>query len=206
MRITERILIVAIFIAVILKFSLISGGNVLMLWSVTILSSIYYPFGFLFFNQIRLRNIFKKASYKGVTTQKIVFALIAGLGLSIICIGSLFKLLNLTGADQMLFIGVIITSVVFVISLIVILTKKEVYAQLILRRASFIGIIGVALLLTSELRIVKLQYRNHPSYIEAYTKYLADPRNEELQKKKEIEYYKIVLTEEEFKIYEESTK
>jgi hypothetical protein len=204
MKMTEKILVVAIFIALILKFSLIPGGDLLLLWATTILSCIYYPFGFLFFNQIRLRSIFKKASYQGVTGQKIFFAVVAGLGLSIICIGSLFKLLSLTGSNEMLLIGIMITSVVLVISLVAIFIKKDVNAKFILWRLGVIGIVGLVLLMTAELSIVKAQYRNHPDYIEAYAKYFTDPKNEELRKKKEVEYYKTVMTEEEFKMYEDS--
>ena len=40
--------------------------------------------------------------------------------------------------------------------------------------------------------------------IEAYSNYLADPRNEELYKKMELERNRITLTDEEFESYEES--
>ena len=63
---------------------------------------------------------------------------------------------------------------------------------------------GIFLIFTSELSIVKFQYRNHPDYIEAYTNYVADPRNEELYRKVELERNRIRLTDEEFKRYEES--
>jgi hypothetical protein len=60
-----------------------------------VLTVIYYPFGFLFFNQIRLRDIFKRAAYKDTNAYKIIIAIITGLGFSTICIGSLFKLSSL---------------------------------------------------------------------------------------------------------------
>lgn len=128
-----------------------------------------------------------------------------GLGLSIISLGSLFKLLNLSGADEMLMIGLIVTSIVLIISLTLFLKNNDTNSKFTLWRVSIIGGIGVILMLTSELSIVKFQYRNHPDYIDAYAKYLSDPRNEELQKKKEMEYYRIILTEEEFRMYEKST-
>ena len=205
MKILEKILAFGILISLILKFSLISGGDVLTLWTTLILACIYYTFGFLFFNQIRLRHIFKKASYKDVSALKIIFAIVTGLGLSIISLGSLFKLLNLSGADEMLMIGLIVTSIVLIISLTLFLKNNDTNSKFTLWRVSIIGGIGVILMLTSELSIVKFQYRNHPDYIDAYAKYLSDPRNEELQKKKEMEYYRIILTEEEFRMYEKST-
>ena len=205
MKIFEKILAIAIVISLILKFSLIPGGDILTLWTTLILACIYYPFGFLFFNEIRLRHIFKKAAYKNVTVKKIIFGVLTGLGLSIICVGTIFKFLLLTGGDQMLLLGLIITSIVLIISLTLFLKNKDTNSKFILMRSSIMGGVGVILILTTELSIVKLQYRNHPDYINSYAKYLSDPKNEELRKKREMEYYRITLTEEEFKKYEKST-
>jgi len=204
MRILEKILAIAALIALILKFSLVSGGDFIALWTMLILACLYYPLGFLFFNQIRLRDIFKKTSYKNVTAPRIIFAISTGIGLSAIVVGSLFKLLNFSGADEMLLSGLIVTTVVFVIALTLLLKNNDTNSKFILWRVGLIGGIGIFLLLTSELSIVKFQYRNHPNYVEAYTNYLADPRNEELYKKMELERNRIRLTGEEFKRFEES--
>jgi hypothetical protein len=204
MKILERIVATVIVMALIMRFSLISGGDILALFSMLILAALYYPLGFLFFNQIRLRHIFKKAAYKNVTALRIILAIVTGLGLSTIVMGSLFKLLNYTGADAMLFSGLIVTAVVLVISLILLLKNNDTTSKFILWRVGIIGVVGIFLILTSELSIVKFEYRNYPNYIEAYKNHMADPGNQELYQKVELERNRIRLTDEEFKRYEES--
>jgi hypothetical protein len=206
MRTLEKIIAIGILLSLILKFSLISGADMIFMCTMLILACIYYPFGFLFFNQIKLRHIFKKVSYKNVTTLKIIVAVITGLGLSAIVVGALFKLLHLSGADQMLLLGLIMTAVTLVISLILLFNQNDPTSKFILWRVGIIGAIGIFLLLTPALSIVKFQYRNHPKYIEAYSNYVSDPTNEELYRKMELERERIILTEEDFKRYEESAK
>lgn len=204
MKILEKILAFGIVTALILKFTLIPGGDTLTLWTILLLACLYYPLGFLFFNQIRLRHIFKKDVYKNLTALKIVFAAVAGLGLSIVCIGILFKLLQLTGADQMLLMGLVLSIIVFVVSMFLFLKNKDVISKSVLKRISIIGGVGFFLLLTPELSIIRFQFRNHPAYIEAYANYLNDPTNDVLRKKEQVEYYRIRLSEEELKMYEKS--
>jgi hypothetical protein len=204
MKTLERILAIGILIALILKFSLVPGGDTLTLWTMMLLACIYYPLGFLFFNHIKLRSMFKSTSYKNVTISKIVFSVVTGLGLSIIVVGSLFKLLNFPGANTMLLSGLIITAIVSVISITLLIKNNDATSEFVLWRAGIVGGIGVFLILTSGLSIVQFQYRNHPDYIKAYTNYLADPQNRQLFKKMELERYRIKLTDEEFKIYQES--
>lgn len=54
--------------------------------------------------------------------------------------------------------------------------------------------------------IIKFQYRDYPDYIKAYENYLSDPKNESLKNEKDIQYYKMVMTEEEFKSFLEYEK
>jgi hypothetical protein len=204
MKILERILAIGIVLALIMKFSLTPGGDIIAFWTMLVLACLYYPLGFLFLNQIRLRHIFKKVAYKNVTALRIILAIVTGIGLSTIVVGSLFKLLNYVGADAMLLSGLIVTAVVLVISFKLFLKNNDTNSKFILWRVGIIGVIGIFLILTSELSIVKFQYRNYPDYIEAYTNYLADPRSEELYKKVELERNRIRLSDEEFKKYEES--
>ncbi len=205
MRILEKILALGILAGLVLKFSLISGGDILTLWSTLLLACIYYPFGFLFFNQIRLRHVFKKIAYNDISALQVIFAIVTGIGLSVICVGSLFKLLSLTGANQMLTIGFVVTVITLTISAILFIKSKGIASKFTIWRTSIGGVIGLILLLTSEISIIKLQYRNHPDYIRAYEKYLENPKNEVLSQEKEREYYRIILTDEEFQLYEKNT-
>ncbi len=203
MRLTEKILVGIIIIALLLKFNLVSGGESLLLWATVLLSCIYFPLGFLFFSQIRLRNIFKKGAYIQASAGQIIFASLAGLSFSIICIGSLFKLFYFAGAGTMLITGSGMAIIILIIALILV-TKKNTSAKPIVIRAVISGVIGITLLFTSGLSIVRLQYRNYPDYVRAYEDYVNDPRNPELERIKQREYYKVILSKEEFELYERS--
>lgn len=198
MRLAEKILAIAFVLGIILKFSLVGIGDEIALFSMLILACIYYPLGFLFFNQIRLRNVFKKKAYENITTGNIVVGVLVGIALSIICIGILFKLLILPGAGEMLMIGVVST----VFLSVVVATIKSLNTKFILIRMLSLALLGGGLFFTSELSMVKLQYRNHPAYIDAYVKYKEDPRNEILRNKLDFEDHRVWMSEEEFKEYE----
>lgn len=201
MRLLEKILAIGVLVSVILKFGLIPGGEISLLASTLLVTIIYYPFGFLFFNQIRLRDTFKKAAYKNVTALTVILSIITGIGLSITCVGSLFKLFHFAGANEMLTVGLITIFIVSLVAVVSFMRQNEMDSKFLLMRTGIIGSIGMVLLILTEMDLVKIQFRNHPAYIKAYTEYLKNPNDEESLRKKELEYYRIVLPEDEFKGY-----
>lgn len=206
MNLLEKLLVTLAVVGVILKFSFVLGGDELLFLSMSVLSCLYYLFSFLFFNRIPLRNIFKRDAYNGVSAWTIVTTAVCGLGLSIICIGSLFKLLTFMGANQMLAIGLGITAVILAISVIRFLRKRDPTEKVMLWRTGIALIVALTLLLTPNVSIIRLQYRNHPAYIEAYSRYLQEPTNEALIRKKDLEYHRITMSPEEFTLYEKMRK
>lgn len=203
MRLLEKLLFAGVLVSTALVFLLIPPGEELTMLFALALAALYYPFGFLLLNQIRLRDAYKKSSYENLTGGKITLSVVVGIALSIVCIGALFKLMSLPGANEMLMIGTIATVSFSVVLAVLLFSKKGVNNKYILVRTVIASVIGGFLFFTSGLTLVKLQYRNHPAYIEAFAKYAADPKNEELWKQKQLEYYRVRLTEEEFKEYEQ---
>ncbi len=197
----EKIILILIVIALIMKFSLIPGGSVLVGISLTILSIIYYLLGFAFFNGIRLRHVFKKQSYKGISALRVIGGIGTGMGLSTIIIGIQFKLLHVAGADMMLKVGLGTTIVILFIAFIKFLKAKDEFYKLIFSRIAIIGGLGLILAVLPALTLTKIQFRNHPEYIEAYKEFLNDPQNEELRKKKDEEFLKTTMTDEEIEMY-----
>jgi hypothetical protein len=206
MKVLEKILALSVVVSLTLKFALIPGGDTLVFVALTTLACIYFPLGFFLFNHIRIRRIAKEDQFKNLSPQKIIFAVIAGMGLSVICTGMVFKFLRLIGANEMLVIGTAITFVVFIIALIGTLKTQDTYSKFILTRAAIIGSFGIILLVLSPLSIVKLQYRNYPAYVKAYENYLSDPGNVEFQRTEQMEYYRTLLNETEFNRYQKSQR
>jgi hypothetical protein len=199
MKIVEKIAAILSIIGLILMLSLIGGGAELMMVSLLTLGGIYFPLGFLLLNQISVLNYLKrKESFVSLTTTQIVLGVITGIALSIVCIGILFKLLTLPGANEMLMFGVLIS---IIISTIVVILRSKVSASAILIRTVIFNIAGIILFFTSSLSIVKFQYRNHPAYIDAYVNYLEDPGNSAVRDKLDLERNRAWMSEEEFRKY-----
>ena len=93
MKLTEKILYALVLIALIMKFCLVPGGGVLFVLTMSSISIIYFTFGFIFFNGIRFRKIFKKEAYAETTPWRLVGAVATGLCLSELVIGILYKFL-----------------------------------------------------------------------------------------------------------------
>jgi hypothetical protein len=147
MRLLEKILAIGVLVSLILRFNLIPGGDISLMAATMILTIIYYPFGFLFFNQIRLRDVFKKAAYKNVTAVTIFLAIVAGIGLSTTCIGSLFKLFHFSGATEMLTIGLVTIFIASLLALVLFIKRNKIYCRFLLTRTGIVGCIGIGLLL-----------------------------------------------------------
>ena len=107
MKKAEIILGAIALTALALNLLLVPGGGVLTVLSLSTLSVLYMYLSFAIFNGIRLRQIFKKDSYKGISKMRIVGAILTGLALSMTTIGLLFKFQSWPGATMNLAIGLL---------------------------------------------------------------------------------------------------
>ena len=205
MKLTEKILAALIFISILLKLFLIPGGGVLLVLSMQLLTIIYFALGFAFFNGIRLRNIFKKASYEGISTMRVVGAVVTGICLSNLLVGILFKLQLWPGANATLIVALIPTIIVLIIILIKLFKNKDSYYSGIQLRIAIIGTIALLLFLLPSISIIKIQFRDHPRYIKAFEEYNRYPTDES-SRLLDIEYMMATLPPEDFKQYEEYMK
>jgi hypothetical protein len=206
MKLTEKILAVLILAALILKFLLIPFGGILIVLSLSTLSIIYYPLGFAFFNGIRLRHVFKKEAYKETNAKKIIGAIATGICLSTLIIGVLFKLQNWPGANSMLLIGLTFTLplAIFVIVKFFIRNYHTYYKKIMLRMCA-IGGFAIILFYIPTYELVKIQYRNKPTYIKAFEENELHPSQKSRQKL-ELEYMRTTLNDKQFKEYEDFIK
>ncbi|PKP11536.1 MAG: hypothetical protein CVU09_01525 [Bacteroidetes bacterium HGW-Bacteroidetes-4] len=201
MKKLEKILGILFLVALVLKFNLIIGGNLLVYLSLVLLALIYYPLGFVFFNDIPLKKVFKKAAYKGLSGWRIIGTIFLGMAFSGICFGTLFKLVNWPDATLNLTAGLGTLFIVFIIALIHFLKSKNDLYKGLFKRMAIIGGFGLIMALTPQINLVKLQFRNHPRYIEAYEKFIRNPTDKELRIKHNIEYLRATRSQEEFELY-----
>jgi len=196
MKTFEKIFWIIFVIGIIFKLKLWPFGATFITISLFPLYFFYLFFGFAFFNKIKLRNIFKKDSYKEISVLRIIGSIGAGIGLSAICIGILFKLMFWPEGDLRLYAGLIPTFTIAIIALVKFFRSKSDFYKPILLRITIIGALGLPLCFVSDLEIVKFEYRNYPDYVKAYEIYLEDPQNEEANKQLEKAYNRVRLGEE----------
>lgn len=90
------------------------------------LSCLYFSFSFTLFNKIQFTDIFKKDSFTKISASKVIIAIGAGIALSIILIGILFKILRWPFSNQNLLIGGIMILIISIFSLVKFLKQKRV--------------------------------------------------------------------------------
>jgi hypothetical protein len=188
----EKIILALVCIALILTLQLIEGGAFLLFITALLLSLLYFPFGFLLIHRIGLKKMFKSETYQAIKSGHIIIAVVAGISFSMMWIGILFKMLRYEGSEFMLISGLIPCLIILVFAFIKYnQTKTALYKNMLLR-AVFFGAIGAVLFMSSDLTIVRYQYRNHPDYVKAYEQYTANPTDPTLKQNLSNEYQKII--------------
>lgn len=180
MKKTELILIGLAVLALVMKFFHLPGSGILTVLTLSSISVIYMYLGFALFNKIRFRKIFKKESYKGISTKRIIGGIGTGLALSFSAIGILFKFQSWPGASMQLSIGLFGLGIVTIISLIKIKKSTDNYYTNILKRVAFFGAICIFLFAIPTKTWLNWKYPNHPEYVNAVLDAQANPDNQEL--------------------------
>lgn len=180
MRIIEIVLAVIMILAMLMRVNHIPGGIFIFMLAAQLLSMLYF-LSFLLLNGIRARDMFKREAYADVTAGKMGLAVLVGLGLSAVIIGSLFKLMFWPGAAIMLTSSLVYTGVFTAIAVMYYLSSKQAYNMRLFKRVFVIGGLALLLFFTHTNTLVDLFHGNQPEYAALYKKVLADPDNEELR-------------------------
>jgi hypothetical protein len=167
MRKTEIIIGVIALLALVLKFLLIPGSGLLTVVSLLTLSCIYCFLAFALFNDIRLRQIFKKDSYQGITPKKMIGVIGLGFALSEIVIGILFKFQSWNGSTTYLIIGLIFTLIILIVALgAYSKNKASNFYKGIFARIFIVGGVGLLTLLTPSDLLRQVLHRDNPEILE----------------------------------------
>jgi hypothetical protein len=174
MKLTEKILIGFVLVSILLYFNGIVGGALLTILSIFTLACIYCYFSFALLNKIRLRDIFKKISYKNISVLQIIGAVSTGVGLCAALISILFKFLFWPGAIINAFFSIFVLSIVLIISLFKSIKSNAVLYKNVIVRSSIILVLLISVTLTSSENIVNFKYKDYPEYAKAFNNYLND--------------------------------
>ncbi len=135
MKKTEIALGGIVLAGIILRTLNLPGNGIIIVLSMTILAMMYYLLGFAVFNNIELRGIFQKVSYKKTTALEIILAVFAGIIIASLAMGILFNLQSYPGRELMLLTGLIATGLVLLISLVSYLVSGSGFSKRVLSRA-----------------------------------------------------------------------
>lgn len=155
MKKTETIFFGLAILGLIMTIFHLPYSGVLLVFSLLSISIFYFYFGFAFFSNIRLKNIFKKESYKDISTKRILGAIATGFALSVSAIGILFKFQSFPGTTVILGIGLFGLIVITIISSIKIQKGTDNYYLKILKRSMIFGVICIILLVLPTLELSK---------------------------------------------------
>jgi hypothetical protein len=183
MRITEIILSTIGTLGVLMSVLLIGGGNILTVIALTLLLLLHLLFGFAIYNGVKLRHVFKKASWESISTLKILGGIAAGLSVWAMLTGILYKVMIWPGANAMLQNGLFIAAITLLIALIKRKKSVAVIYRNAINRIVIYGVVALVCFVIPTATILDFKYRNYPEYLEAKKNVLQNPKNFELQLK-----------------------
>ena len=147
MKIFEKIVGLLGLLALILKFNHLPGGSVLLVLSLGTLATFYIYLSFALFNNLKLKDLFKKETYLGISKYRIIGSVITGFSLSILLVGILFSIQHWPGAIFNLTSGLVVAFIIFLVALLKYLKNNTYFYKHILLRLSIFGGIGLTLLI-----------------------------------------------------------
>lgn len=147
MKKSELVFGLLALVALVLRFFALNGGAQLLIIALTALAVLYFYFGFALLNHIPLRKLFRKESYRSVSTMRIFGAIAAGTALSMVVVGILFKLLRWPGAHEMLLIGLMGLALVFAVAGIRYIGSRAAFYPSLFVRLALFGGVGLLLIM-----------------------------------------------------------
>lgn len=190
MKRAEIVLVVGLLIGTIGNLFQIPYSNEIFMIACFLLSCLYFYLGFAHFNEIPFRKIFKKSSYKEISTGCIAGSIGLGISFSIIIIGFLFKFLILPGSHEMLIIGTVFLAAQTFFGALIFFKKHKGRSEFYIKnfkRVFTILILGLISYWFPLDSLIDVRYRGRPKYAELLKKSVKNPDNEQVKVELELE-------------------
>lgn len=177
MKKTEIVLVILFLLGILLSLVPVPGGLLLIVFSGGLLSILYFIFSLWILNNIRARDLFKKAAYAEITPAKAILSIFTGLNISTVIVGIQFRFMLWKNSHIMLMLGLLNIAIVLTILILMALFNKKISYRPYFLKVGLLGLMNLLLFTTSDLDIVEIRYREHPAYVELYKQYATDPSN-----------------------------
>ena len=169
MKKAETYLGITAILGFILKLLHIPGNSFLLVVSLSTLALFYY-LSFAYFNNIRIRDIFKIKAYSNTNVKRILGTIVLGFALSLCVLGILFKIQFYSNANIILLSGLFYLCVILITTLFFYFRNKSFFYKKILNRIIIIGSICFLFSVIPSTTLVDIYYRNKPEYRDSLKK------------------------------------
>jgi hypothetical protein len=164
----------------------------LIVFPTLFLMLLYFFFSFALLNSISFRKMFKKVSYKGISTWRIIGSIGVGFALLTTITGILFVFQRWPFGYVNLKNGLIMLGVILIVIILKASLSFHKFYTYVILRICIVGLIGIALLCLPTATLFEMKCSTCPeSYIEAEKALMNDPDNIELQRKADEEFAKM---------------
>ncbi len=191
MKVFEKVAVLSVMLGLLLRILLIPIGSDVIFYGLLAVTFLYFYFGFVLLNEVRIKDVFKKSTYAKIPSWHMVGGIACGLALSMVSVGVLFKLRGWFGAETNLIPGLISLIVITVISIVKRKGNHPEFYGRVLSRTIVAIVFCILFLLIPRYTFLKIFYRDKPGVIEAIDNSIKDPTNPELNKKVSEELKKL---------------
>lgn len=123
----------------------IPGGAEIVTLAMVLLTICYFPFGFIYLNEIPLGKLFLRNTYREISWPRRIGVPLSGMILSTFTYGTLFKIRMLPGAGELLSVGIVFGSIIVLVLIqrVIKSSNKSFYRRMLIRVSIFL-LIGIS--------------------------------------------------------------
>lgn len=178
-------------------------GSIVLTFFFLALIAFYLFLSFAYFNDVTFKGLFKKSSYKGIKRIRIFSGILAGFMLALFNYSIFAILERIPGGFVTIYLFSIPMTALIIVFLIKAIKKSSFHSKAIFRLIP-VFIISLFIFTLPRPTFIKLKHSEYPDYVDAYTKYMANPEDSTCYKNYIIEERRMNLPDEEFKEFMES--
>ncbi len=181
----EKAGIVTVIVVMIMRIWLGPATNTSLLVFTTLLSTYYLWFSFFIFNKLAPMQMLNRVIVQGLYPYQVYITILMGVVLSFALIAILAGFMFFPLMPLIMFWAFLaLTGFTAYLAIYHIIKKRELpfLRRYFYRAALYIGLLGLLLIPPVETRL-KILYRDHPDFIEAYMEYLENPEDKEARER-----------------------
>ena len=161
MKFAEKVFIVFGLIGIGMRMLNIGGGSLFVVLSLVCLACLYLFCGFIFYNNIKLRHVFRKERYAVVSASQIIAGIFAGVVHFIMLASFIFRVQNWYGNAVLLLLALALVFVHALLLVIISFRSRIPVFRTVLVRSVVMLTLGLVLLLAPGIHFERPRLPDH---------------------------------------------